>query len=176
MPYDDSDIRPSEPSSDCSASRLSAVRHALRGVVIDNASVLGVVGVGAGLAPYVAAKHGVAGLGGAAALEYAQTQVRINTIAPGGVDTPHFRATFGADQAGAGAFAGMHPMRRLATEDEIASLVVSLASDGAAFIHGATLAVDGGLERPVTAALRPPALLTAAQPPCRRLASCRGVF
>lgn len=38
----------------------------------------------------------------------------------------------------------MHPVRRLATEDEIASLVVYLASDGASFIHGATLAVDGG--------------------------------
>jgi NAD(P)-dependent dehydrogenase (short-subunit alcohol dehydrogenase family) len=120
------------------------VAQAAGGVVINNASVLGVVGVGAGLAPYVAAKHGVVGLGRAAALEYAQTPVRINTIAPGGVDTPHFRATFGADQAGADAFAGMHPMRRLATEEEIASLVVYLASDGAAFIHGATLAVDGG--------------------------------
>ncbi len=113
------------------------------GVVVNNASVLGTVGV-AGLAPYVAAKHGVVGLGRAVALEEAQSGVRINTIAPAGVDTPHFRATFGAAEASATAFAEAHPVGRLATPEEVASLVLYLASDGAAFFHGAALAMDGG--------------------------------
>ena len=134
---------------------LTSVFHSLRhelpvmkrqggGVIINNASVLGMVGVGGGLAPYVAAKHGVVGLGRAVALEEAQSGVRINTIAPAGVDTPHLRATFGAAQDTATAFRDAHPIGRLATPDEVAALVLYLASDHAAFFHGAALAMDGG--------------------------------
>jgi NAD(P)-dependent dehydrogenase (short-subunit alcohol dehydrogenase family) len=115
-----------------------------RGVIVNTASILGVVGVGGGLAPYVAAKHGVVGLGRAAALEYARSDIRINTIAPGGVDTPHYRATFGAADETHRQFQEMHPVGRLATPDEIASLVLYLSSDAAAFINGAALAADGG--------------------------------
>lgn len=114
------------------------------GAIVNNASVLGLVGVGGGLAPYIAAKHGVVGLTRAVALEEAQSDVRINAIAPAGVDTPHFRATFGAAEDAARAFTEAHPIGRLATSEEIASLVLYLASDRAAFFHGAALAMDGG--------------------------------
>ena len=123
---------------------LPVMKERGAGVIINNASVLGMVGVGGGLAPYVAAKHGVVGLGRAVALEEARSGVRINTIAPAGVDTPHFRATFGAAQEAATAFRDAHPIGRLATPDEVAALVLYLAGDGAAFFHGAALAMDGG--------------------------------
>jgi NAD(P)-dependent dehydrogenase (short-subunit alcohol dehydrogenase family) len=123
---------------------LPAMKAAGGGVIVNNASILGVVGVGGGLAPYVAAKHGVVGLGRAVALEEARSGVRINTIAPAGVDTPHYRATFGAAADSDAAFTAAHPVGRLATPEEVASLVLYLAGDGAAFFHGAALAMDGG--------------------------------
>jgi NAD(P)-dependent dehydrogenase (short-subunit alcohol dehydrogenase family) len=112
------------------------------GVIINNASVLGLVGI-AGMAPYVAAKHAVVGLGRATALEYAATGIRINTIAPAGVDTPHYRRTQGADPAADAGFRAAHPVGRLATAEEVAGLVLYLASDEAAFFSGAAVAMDG---------------------------------
>lgn len=113
------------------------------GVVINNASALGLVGA-PGLAAYVAAKHAVVGLTRATALEYAGTAIRINAIAPAGVDTPHYRATMGADPATAEAFRALHPVGRLATAEEVAGLLLYLASPDAAFFTGAAVAMDGG--------------------------------
>jgi enoyl-[acyl-carrier-protein] reductase (NADH) len=80
----------------------------------------------------------------AVALEEARSGVRINTIAPAGVETPLYLATFGAAEQSDQAFTAAHPVGRLAQPQEIASLVLYLASDDAAFFHGATLAMDGG--------------------------------
>jgi NAD(P)-dependent dehydrogenase (short-subunit alcohol dehydrogenase family) len=112
------------------------------GAIINNASVLGLVGT-PGLSAYVAAKHAVVGLTRATALEYAGTPIRINSIAPAGVDTPHYRATMGADPATAEAFRSMHPVGRLATAEEVAGLLLYLASPTAAFFTGAAVAMDG---------------------------------
>jgi NAD(P)-dependent dehydrogenase (short-subunit alcohol dehydrogenase family) len=114
------------------------------GVIVNNASQLGLVGIGGGVAPYVAAKHGVIGLTKAAALEYAQQGVRVNAIAPAGVDTPLFRSTMGATEEGAAMIRGLHPVNRIASPEEVASFVLYLASDDAAFFTGAALAMDGG--------------------------------
>jgi len=114
------------------------------GVIVNNASVLGLVGVGGGLAPYVAAKHGVIGLGKSVALEYARSGVRVTTIAPAGVDTPHYQATFGAAPETAQGFRDAHPIGRLATSEEVSALVLYLAGDEAAFFQGAAVAMDGG--------------------------------
>jgi len=112
------------------------------GVILNNASVLGLVGT-AGLSAYVAAKHAVVGLTRATALEYAGTAIRINAIAPAGVDTPHYRATMGADPSSAQAFRDMHPVGRLATAEEVAGLLLYLASPDAGFFSGAAVAMDG---------------------------------
>ena len=114
------------------------------GAIVNNASQLGLVGIGGGAAPYVAAKHGVVGLTRAAALEHAQSGVRINAIAPAGVDTPLFRSTMGATPEGAQMIRGLHPVNRIASPEEIASFVLYLASEEAAFFAGAALAMDGG--------------------------------
>jgi len=113
------------------------------GAVLFNASNLGVVGM-AGAAAYVAAKHGVVGLARSAALELAEQGVRVNALVTGGVDTPMFRSTMGSTPEGAAAIAALHPMKRVAQPEEIASFVSFLLSDEASFVTGASLAVDGG--------------------------------
>ncbi|WP_433304507.1 SDR family oxidoreductase [Actinoplanes sp. CA-030573] len=96
------------------------------------------------VAAYVAAKHGVVGLTRSAALETAQAGVRVNALVTGGVDTPLFRSTMGATAEGAAHIAGLHPVGRVATPQEIAGFVAYLLSDETTFIAGAALAIDGG--------------------------------
>lgn len=113
------------------------------GAILNNASNLGVVGMGS-VAPYVAAKHGVVGLTRAVALESAAQGVRVNALVSGAVDTPAFRGSMGATPEGAAAVAAMHPLARISRPDEIASLCAYLLSDEASFVTGAAPAIDGG--------------------------------
>lgn len=96
----------------CMRHKLPVMAEQGRGAILNNASVLGLVDT-PGLAPYVAAKHAVVGLTRATALEYVQTGIRINAIAPAGVDTPQYRATMGADPQTAEAFRAMHRLGAL---------------------------------------------------------------
>jgi NAD(P)-dependent dehydrogenase (short-subunit alcohol dehydrogenase family) len=113
------------------------------GSIVNTASVLGLVGIG-GIAPYVAAKHGVIGLTRATALELAQSGIRVNAVAPAVVDTSLFRSSLGATEEGVRGATALHPIGRLGTPEEIASLVLYLASDEASFLTGAALPIDGG--------------------------------
>jgi NAD(P)-dependent dehydrogenase (short-subunit alcohol dehydrogenase family) len=113
------------------------------GSIINNASIGGVRGI-PGLAPYVAAKHGVVGLTRSAALEGAARGIRVNALVTGNVDTPLYRDLIGAPPDGELPGPAPNPTGRVATADEIASYVTYLLSDEAAFITGAALAIDGG--------------------------------
>ena len=113
------------------------------GSIINNASIGGVRGI-PGLAPYVAAKHGVVGLTRSAALEGASRGVRVNALVTGNVDTPLYRELLGAPPDGELPGPAPNPTGRVATAAEIASYVAYLLSDEAAFITGAALAIDGG--------------------------------
>jgi 3alpha(or 20beta)-hydroxysteroid dehydrogenase len=86
---------------------------------------------------YVASKWAVRGMTKAAALELAPFGVRVNSIHPGPTDT-------GMIDAGHDAIAQGLPLRRLATPDEIAAVVLFLASDASVYVNGAEIAVDGG--------------------------------
>ncbi|MCB1745695.1 MAG: SDR family oxidoreductase [Gammaproteobacteria bacterium] len=113
------------------------------GAIVNTASVAGLVGMGAAPA-YTAAKHGVVGLTRNAALEYARNGIRINAVCPGLVRTG---MTEGAEAAMPGFFdrlAKQEPVGRVAEPEEIASAVVWLLSDGASYMTGHALAVDGG--------------------------------
>ena len=114
------------------------------GAIVNVSSILGLVGWGTAPA-YVAAKHGVSGLTKAGAVEYAQQGIRVNSVHPGFIATPlltNAGITSGSDLE---AFiAGKHAMNRLGTADEVANLIVWLASDEASFVTGSNVAVDGG--------------------------------
>jgi NAD(P)-dependent dehydrogenase (short-subunit alcohol dehydrogenase family) len=114
------------------------------GVIVNNASQLGVVGFGAGISAYVAGKHGVIGLTKAAALEYAPQNIRVNAVALASVDTPMYRSSVGASPEMTAYFNSLHPLGRIATPEEAASAVAYLAGDDAAFFTGSVLVMDGG--------------------------------
>ena len=111
------------------------------GSIVNVASILGMAGT-KNSAAYVASKHGVVGLTKAAALEYADQNIRINSIGPGYVLTPLVKNSL--DQDTLDALIGLHPMGRLGTEEEIAELALWLNSDKASFVTGAYYNADGG--------------------------------
>jgi NAD(P)-dependent dehydrogenase (short-subunit alcohol dehydrogenase family) len=111
------------------------------GSIINIASILG--HVAAKLSPaYVAAKHGVVGLTKAAALEYADKGIRINSVGPGYIMTPLVTSTLGSDALNA--LVSLHPIGRLGQPEEIAEMILWLASSKSSFVTGAYYPVDGG--------------------------------
>ena len=111
------------------------------GAIVNVASILGSVAF-ANSPAYVAAKHGVLGLTKTAAIEYAKQGVRINSIGPGFIDTPLLSKNLPADTLGY--IAGLHPIGRLGTSEEVATLTAFLLSSEARFITGSYHLVDGG--------------------------------
>ena len=111
------------------------------GSIINVASILGQAGTKFSPA-YVAAKHGVVGLTKAAALEYADKGIRINAVGPGYIKTPLVMKSL--DDAARKALIGLHPIGRLGEAEEIAELILWLASSKSSFVTGAYYPADGG--------------------------------
>jgi NAD(P)-dependent dehydrogenase (short-subunit alcohol dehydrogenase family) len=106
------------------------------------ASVAGLAAL-PGLAGYAASKAGVIALTRAGAVEYGPVGVRVNAICPGRIDTPMMRGR--TTDAARRALSAQHaPMRRHGTADEVAGVVLFLASDDAGYVNGVVLPVDGG--------------------------------
>jgi NAD(P)-dependent dehydrogenase (short-subunit alcohol dehydrogenase family) len=117
---------------------IPAILNSGGGAIVNISSVWFERGYG-GRASYTAAKHGVAGLTRAAANEYARQNLRVNSVAPGIIDTP----MIGTDSASAAAVANTTPMGRIGRPEEIADAVAFLLSDRASYISGVVLPVDG---------------------------------
>ncbi|MCV0437463.1 MAG: SDR family oxidoreductase [Hydrogenophaga sp.] len=128
----------------CMQAQLKVFEKQGSGVIVNTSSVMGLRGTPGGSA-YSAAKHGVVGLTRSAAMEYGGRGIRINAICPGFVETPMV----------VGDLAGIPDhilrdklsrtaVRRLGTPEEIAAVVLWLASDAASFMHGAAINADGG--------------------------------
>jgi NAD(P)-dependent dehydrogenase (short-subunit alcohol dehydrogenase family) len=128
---------------------LLSMKHELRvmlpqrhGSIVNVSSTYGHLGA-AGASLYPASKHAVQGLTRAAALEAAEFGVRVNVVAPGPIDTAMLTRFTGTAERKAGLVAGV-PLQRMGRPEEIAQMIVFLASDKASFSTGATFAADGG--------------------------------
>lgn len=107
------------------------------GAIVNTASMYGWVG-SPGSAAYNAAKGGVINLTRSLALEYAEQNIRINSLCPGFIDTPII------PEESKQALAQLTPMKRLGQAEEMARAVLFMACDDSSFMTGNSLTVDGG--------------------------------
>ena len=128
---------------------LLSMKHELRvmmpqrhGSIVNVSSTYGHLGA-AGASLYAGSKHAIEGLTRSAALEAAEFGVRVNVVAPGPIDTAMLTRFTGTAERKAGLVAGV-PLQRIGRPEEIAQMIVFLASDKASFSTGATFAIDGG--------------------------------
>jgi NAD(P)-dependent dehydrogenase (short-subunit alcohol dehydrogenase family) len=112
------------------------------GKIVNLASVAGLTAV-PNRAAYVSSKHAVVGLTKEMALELADSNIQVNAVAPGVVRTSMTEAYFDNPEVVAG-LKKAHPAGRWAQPEEIANLILFLASPAADFITGATFPIDGG--------------------------------
>ncbi|NLP59259.1 SDR family NAD(P)-dependent oxidoreductase [Lutibacter sp. B1] len=126
----------------CMKYEIEAMLKTNGGAIVNTASVAGVV-ADPDMAPYVAAKHGVIGLTKAAALDYAQQNIRVNAIAPGLVRTPMTERWL-SDSKMNELVTNNNPMHRAAEPQEISSSILYLCSPEASFVNGSTFVIDGG--------------------------------
>lgn len=121
---------------------LAAMSRQGSGSIVNIASAAALVGVRHSAA-YAASKHGVLGLTRTAALDYAETGIRINAICPGMIATPMIVA--GMSPSYQRAILSAHPMQRAGVPEEIASAALWLCGPGASFTTGIALPIDGGM-------------------------------
>jgi NAD(P)-dependent dehydrogenase (short-subunit alcohol dehydrogenase family) len=121
--------------------QIPAMEKNRGGVIVNIASILGMAGTRFSPA-YVASKHGVVGLTKATALEYAPKNIRVNSIGPGYILTPLL--TNALDDATLKQVETLHPIGRLGTSEEVAELILWLASPKSSFVTGSYYPVDGG--------------------------------
>jgi NAD(P)-dependent dehydrogenase (short-subunit alcohol dehydrogenase family) len=115
-----------------------------KGAIVNVASVAGLIGQAYTVA-YCATKGGVVQLTRALAMEYIDRGVRVNAVAPGGVDTPMNAKMHFPKQMDWKLVKPYMGKRGMAQPGEIAAAIAYLASDEARFVHGAILSIDGGV-------------------------------
>ncbi|HMI35260.1 MAG TPA: SDR family oxidoreductase [Propionibacteriaceae bacterium] len=113
------------------------------GAIVNTSSGAGIKVFGGGAA-HAAAKHGVIGLTKDAALDYAASNIRINAICPGIIDTEMMDRFTGGTPEERDRVIAQEPIGRMGRPEEIAAAVVWLCSDAASFVPGHALVADGG--------------------------------
>jgi NAD(P)-dependent dehydrogenase (short-subunit alcohol dehydrogenase family) len=127
----------------CMKYELGQMLKQASGVIVNVASIYGLVGHGGGGSSYTASKHAVVGLTKSAALEYAKEGIRVNAVCPGYTRTPLIQGLLDNPEKAA-EVESWHPMGRFGLPEEISEVVVWLCSDAASFVTGHAMAVDGG--------------------------------
>lgn len=124
----------------CMKYQIAAMLESGGGSIVNMSSILGTNGF-SGASAYVATKHALVGLTKTAAIEYSAKGIRVNAVGPGFIRTPLVEAAL--DDEALAAIAGMHPIGRLGTPEEVAALTIFLLCDRASFITGSYHLVDG---------------------------------
>ena len=114
------------------------------GAIVNTASISGLFG-DFGIAAYNAMKAGVVNFTRVVAMEYAGENIRCNCVCPGAIDTPLLRRSLDTIQGFSQATVAAIPMGRLGKPEEMANVVLFLASDLASYVTGAAFVADGGL-------------------------------
>jgi NAD(P)-dependent dehydrogenase (short-subunit alcohol dehydrogenase family) len=129
---------------------LLSMKHELRvmlpqrsGSIVNVSSAYGKIGA-SGASVYVASKHAVEGMTKSAALEVAETGIRVNVVAPGTTDTGMLTRFTNTDENKVELVSTV-PVKRLARPEEIAQVIVFVASANASYMTGASIPVDGGM-------------------------------
>jgi NAD(P)-dependent dehydrogenase (short-subunit alcohol dehydrogenase family) len=127
----------------CCKYAVRAMRAAGKGSIICTASPTGFYGFATGQDAYSASKAGVYGLMRVMANEYASLSIRVNAVVPGFIDTPMVRSIM-ADTQRRDALVQTIPLGRPGRPEEVANVMLFLASDEASYVTGAAYFVDGG--------------------------------
>ncbi|WP_020500050.1 glucose 1-dehydrogenase [Sciscionella marina] len=114
------------------------------GGIVNMSSMVGLVGV-PGAPAYVASKHGIIGLTKSAALEVADSGIRVNAVCPGNIRTPMVERVLAREPAKETEYTANTPLRRIGTPEEVANAVLWLCAPEAGFVTGHALSVDGGV-------------------------------
>lgn len=122
---------------------IPAMRRAGGGSIVNIASVEGVVGMHSTVA-YASTKGAIRAMTKVAAIEVGRHGIRVNAVLPGGVDTPMVRIE-GFEETDMDPIFKRTPLRRIGRPEEIARVVLFLASDESSFCTGAEFAADGGM-------------------------------
>lgn len=128
----------------CMKYEIEVMLKAKCGNIVNISSIAGVKGI-KGLAIYSAAKHGIIGLTKAAALDYGDFNIRINSVSPGMIDTETFKQLKSDRPVEYQRYIDMIPNKKPATPTEIANAVLWLASADASYANGTNLIIDNGI-------------------------------
>ncbi len=119
---------------------IALMRRTGGGAIVNMSSTAGISGYPGG-GPYITAKHAILGLTKSAALDHARDSIRVNAVAPGPIDTERLRAL---PEEYRERTRQAVPMRRIGRPEDVGATVLWLCGEGAAFVTGATVPVDGG--------------------------------
>lgn len=129
----------------CLKYEIRAMLKSGGGSIVNVSSIYGQKPSDVGHSAYSASKHGVIGLTGSAAIDYAKQGIRVNSILPGYCHSEMVSPAFEAQPELANAILNRHSaMSRLGNPDEAAETMAWLCSDASSFVNGASLTVDGG--------------------------------
>ncbi|MBB4094703.1 SDR family NAD(P)-dependent oxidoreductase [Brucella pecoris] len=124
----------------CDKYAIDQMRSQGGGVIVNCGSIHSHVGK-SGVTAYAAAKGGVKLLTQTLAIDYGAQNIRVNAVCPGYIDTPLLKDIPDDKKQ---ALVALHPIGRLGRAEEVASVVLFLASDESSFVTGASILVDGG--------------------------------
>ena len=133
-----------EKNSIATAPGRNGEREIGRGSIVNLASADSYIAE-PGKAPYIASKHAVMGVTKTAALENAAKQIRINALCPTWVATPMMEFDFSVEPELRDVIKQIHPKKRMALPEEVASTILFMLSPGASYISGTGLMIDHGV-------------------------------